>query len=121
CDLGATIAGQGGRYCTEAEVAGREQAAYARGIDAARAQADQQMVELRADVGRLAEGVFEKVSHLEPAVLGELREALPALARELARRLLAGYEPPPAVLSRICEEALGELFPERENLEIVVS
>jgi flagellar assembly protein FliH len=35
--------------------------------------------------------------------------------------LLAGYEPPPEVVARLCEEALGELFPERENLELVVS
>ena len=42
-------------------------------------------------------------------------------ALEIARRLLAGYEPPPEVVSRLCAEALEELFPERENLELVVS
>ena len=34
--------------------------------------------------------------------------------------MLAGYEPPPEVVSQLCEEALSELFPERENLELVV-
>ena len=45
----------------------------------------------------------------------------PALGLEIARRLLAGYEPPSEVVSRLCDEALAELFPERENLELLVS
>ena len=65
--------------------------------------------------------MFQKLSGLEPALLAQLRDALPSLALEIARRLLAGYEPPPEVVARLCEEALAELFPERENLELVVS
>ncbi len=48
-------------------------------------------------------------------------DALPGLALDLAKRLLAGYEPPPEVVSRLCHEALTELFPERDNLELTVS
>ena len=118
---GASIAGNAGRFYSETELAAREAAAYGRGVDSTRALADQQMVELRAEIGRLGEGVFEKLSHVESTLLGELREALPALTLDLARRLLAGYEPPPEIVSRVCEEALTELFPERENLELVVS
>ena len=118
---GAAVAGRAGRFYTDQEIAAREAAAYGRGVDSTRALADQQMVELRADIAQLGGGVFEKLSRVEPTVLAELREALPELALELARRLLAGYEPPAEVVSRICEEALAELFPERENLELVVS
>lgn len=119
--VSAAIHGQAGRFLSERELAGREDAAYARGVDAARSLADQQMVDFRADIGQLSEGVFKKLQSVEPALLAQLREALPALAVEIARRLLAGYEPPPEVISRICEEALAEIFPERENLELVVS
>ncbi|MGH7943930.1 MAG: FliH/SctL family protein [Opitutaceae bacterium] len=118
---GAAIAGNAGRFYSEKELAARDEASYGRGIDSARALADQQMVELRADVERLGEGVFEKLSQVETTLLTELREALPALALEIARRLLAGYAPPAEVVSRICEEALTGLFPERENLALVVS
>jgi flagellar assembly protein FliH len=118
---GAAIAGNAGRYYTEKELAVRDETAYRRGIDSTRALADQQMVEMRADIERLAEGVFGKLSALEPALLAQLRDALPSLALEIARRLLAGYEPPVEVIARVCEEALVELFPERENLELVVS
>jgi flagellar assembly protein FliH len=118
---GAVLPGAKGRYCTEAELAALDAAAYERGIDAARALADQQLVEFRHDMEQLGNGVFAKLSTLEPALLHQLRDALPALALDIAHRLLAGYEPPPEVVSRLCAEALGELFPERDNLELSVS
>ena len=117
---GAAIPGTAGHFCTEAELSARDEAAYHRGIDAARALADQQMVEFRADMEQLGDGVFKKLSTIEPSLVAQLRDALPALALDIARRLLAGYEPPPEVVSRLCEEALAELFPERENLELSV-
>jgi len=118
---GVAVSGQGGRSCSEAEVARREEAAYQRGVDAARALADQQMVEFRADIAELSEGLFDKVSNLEPALVAQVRDALPALALDLARRLLAGFEPSPELLSRLCEEALTSIYPERDNLELVVA
>ena len=116
----AVLAGRPGRIFTETELAAQTQAAYGRGADSARSAADQQMVEFRADIGQLTDGLLHKLSALEPALLAQLRDALPGLALEIARRLLAGYEPPPEVVSRLCAEALEELFPERENLELVV-
>jgi flagellar assembly protein FliH len=118
---GVAIAGQAGRYYTETELAAREEAAYQRGVDATRTLADQQMVEFRADIEQLSEGVFKKLTGLEPLITRQLRDALPALALDLARRLLAGFEPTPEIVSRICEEALGEIFPERDNLELSLS
>lgn len=118
---GIAAPGQVGRVFTEAEVAKATQAAYRRGVDDARGAADQQMVEFRADVEQLNDGVLKKLSTIEPALVAGLRDALPGLALEIARRLLAGYEPPAEVVSRLCEEALAELFPERENLELVIS
>ena len=51
-------------------------------------------------------------------LLAQLREALPGLALEIARRLLAGFEPPPEVIEGLWREALEQLYPERENLEL---
>lgn len=118
---GASLPGQPGRLCSETELAAREDRAYRRGVDATRGLADQQMVEFRADIEQLSNGVFQKLTGLEPALLAQLREALPALAQDIARRLLAGYEPPAEVISRLCEEALTALFPERDNLELLVA
>lgn len=105
---------------TPSELAAAAAAAYQRGIDDARAAADQQMVEFRADMAQLSEGVLVRLAGAEATVLGQLREALPGLAVELARWLLAGYEPPPETVSQLCEEALAQLFPEREGLELVL-
>ncbi len=118
---GAVAPNQQGRYYNDVELSAREEEAYRRGADAARAKVDQQIVELRADMQQLGDGVFRKMAEFEPLLLAQLREALPELALEISRRLLAGFEPSPAVISRLCEEALGELYPERENLELVVS
>jgi flagellar assembly protein FliH len=69
----------------------------------------------------VGDGIFKKLAAIEPTLVAQLRDALPALALDISRRLLAGYEPPTEVVSRLCEEALAELFPERENLELAVS
>lgn len=118
---GISVPGDAGKRWTDAEMAAREELAYQRGVDAARGLADQQMVEFRADIEHLGDGVFKKLAGIEGTLVAQLRETLPALALDLARRLLAGYEPPPEVVSRICEETLGEIFPERDNLELTLS
>jgi flagellar assembly protein FliH len=66
----------------------------------------------------LSQGVLQRLAAAEPALLGQLREALPGLALEIARRLLAGFEPPPELIEKFCREALDQLFPEREGLEL---
>lgn len=109
------------RLFTEEEVVAREQAAHQRGAEAARLAADQRLVELRSAIAQLSEGVLRKLETIEPRLLAEVREALPGLAVEISRRLLAGYEPPADVVDRLCREALEHLFPEREGLEVALS
>lgn len=116
----AVLPGQG-RVYTEVELAAKCEEAYRRGVDSARALADQQMVEFRVDMEQLSDGILKKLSQLEPALLLQLRDALPGLAVDIARRLLAGYEPPVETIERLCREALEQLFPEREGLELALS
>jgi len=118
---GAHIPGRATRAYTDAEVEAIRQDAFRQGQDAARAFADKQLVEFRADVRHLQDGVFARLTELEPALLGQIRAALPGLALDLARRVLAGFEPPPEVIERICREALDQLYPERAGLELILS
>jgi flagellar assembly protein FliH len=118
--VGAVLPGQSGRLVGERELAELTEAAYRRGGDDARAMANHQLVEIRTDVQRLGEGVFKKLSEIEPSLLTQLREALPALALEIARRLFAGFDPDKEMLERLCREALEQLFPEREGLELTL-
>lgn len=116
----AVLPGQGRLY-TEAELAEKCEEAYRRGVDSTRAAADQQMVEFRHDMAQFGDGVLSKLSALEPSLLTQLRDALPGLAVEIAHRLLAGYEPPVETVERLCRDALEQLFPEREGLELSLS
>jgi len=114
---GAVLPG-GGRVYTEVELAARAEEAYRKGVDSARATMDQKMVEMRVDMEQLSDGVLQKLSTVEANTLVQLREALPALAVDIAKRLLAGYEPPAEIVANLCHEALEQLFPEREGLEL---
>ena len=114
---GAILPG-GGRAYTELELAARTEAAYRKGLDAAHAATDQKLVEMRVDMEQLSEGVLQKLTLVESAMVNQLREALPALAVDIAQRLLAGYEPPAEIVGKLCHEALEQLFPEREGLEL---
>jgi flagellar assembly protein FliH len=118
---GVVLQGGQGRLCNEVELAELAEAAYRRGVDATRAAADQQMVEFRHDMEQLSDGVLKRLSEVEPELLNDIREALPGLAVEIGRRLLAGFEPPPEVIGRLCQEALEQLYPERQGLEITLS
>lgn len=115
---GAVLPGRGGRAFTEAEVSAREEAAYRKGVDVTREMMDQKMVDMRVEMEQLSDGVLRQLSQVEPALVTQLRESLPALAVDLAKRLLAGYEPPAEVVEKLCEDALAQLFPERDGLEL---
>ncbi len=117
--IGVTLPGQrGSRVYTEVEVEEIRQKAYQEGSDSAREFANQQLVEFRADVQSMQEGLFQKLAATDTDLQTQLREALPALAVELARRLLAGYEPTGEQVMKLCEETLSQLYPERDNLEL---
>jgi flagellar assembly protein FliH len=118
---GFFLPGAPGRMYNEAELSARLHEAYQRGANEARAASEHQWVEMRAEMERLSRDLFERLSAIEPALVAQLREVLPGLAVEISRRLLAGYEPSPEVVERLCVDALEQLFPEREGLELCLS
>jgi flagellar assembly protein FliH len=115
---GAILPGTASRAYSEAELVARTEEAYRKGVDATRDAVDQKIVEMRVDMEQLSTGVLTKLTTVEAATMQQLREALPALAIDIAKRLLAGYEPPPEMVAKLCQEALEQLFPEREGLEL---
>jgi flagellar assembly protein FliH len=119
--VGVSLPGHGIRFYDDAEIALIRQKAYQEGHDAAREFASQQLVEFRAEVQSLQEGLFQKLTATDTDLQTQLREALPALAVELARRLLAGYEPTAEQVIKLCDETLAQLYPERDNLELFLS
>jgi len=109
------------RLYTEAEVAVIRTQTRDEGGEVARSFANQQLVEFRAEVQALQEGLFEKLSRVEPDLLEQLRATLPALAIEISRRLLAGYEPSAEQVRALCEDTIAQIYPEREQLEVLLA
>ncbi len=109
------------RTLTEAELADLREQARREGAEESRQFADSQLVEMRSEVQQLNESLFEALRQAEARLTEQVRDALPGLAVEIGKRLLAGWEPPPEVVERICRQALDELFPETTGLELVVS
>jgi flagellar assembly protein FliH len=110
---GATIPGRSSRYFSESEVAAVRVEAYQKGADSARHFADQQMVDFRAEVQALQDGLFAKLASAESLVISQLQDSLPGLVMEIARRLLGGYEPPPDAVARLCGEPWNSSTPKR--------
>ena len=106
---------------TESELAAAREEAFQAGADSTRNFSDRQLVELRESAQALQKGLFENLKGTEDAMMGQLRASLPGLVLDIAQRLMAGFEPPVEVLEKLCCEALDQLYPERENLELIVS
>jgi flagellar assembly protein FliH len=120
--VGATaVARARTRSVSEAELMDMREQSRREGSEETRHFADSQMVEMRSEVQQLNESLFESLRQAEVRLADQVRAALPGLAVEIGRRLLAGWEPPPDTVARICREALDELFPETAGLELVVS
>ena len=106
---------------TPAELAAARSEGYQAGEKHAHAFSAEQVAELRNEVQALQAGLFAQLAEAQADLETQVKAALPALTIELGQRLLAGFEPPPAQVEKICREALDQLYPERTNLELVVS
>lgn len=81
---------------------------------------DRRFVEFRSEVSAVQAGIFSRLGEAEKMIADQIRLVLPELAVEVAKRVLAGFTPPPEVVAQLCREALVALFPEVQNLELVV-
>lgn len=105
---------------TDAELLAARANGYQKGGDDARAFSNQQIVELRAEMQALQTGVLQQLVDAQEQLVDQVRRALPQLTVELGRRLLADFVPPPELVERLCREALDQLYPERDGLELVI-
>ena len=108
------------REHTAGELIAARVAGYQAGQDAAHDFSNQQIVELRSEMQVLQSGIFHKLEEAQTELTAQVRRALPQLAVEIGQRLLAGFVPPPELVDKLCREALDQLYPERDGLELVV-
>jgi flagellar assembly protein FliH len=105
---------------TAAELFAARAAGYQEGGDSARDFSNQQIVDLRSEMQLLQSGLFQRLATVHEQLGEQVRAALPTLAVEIGQRLLAGFVPPSELVEQLCREALDQLYPERDGLELVV-
>lgn len=106
---------------TRAEMLRIRAQAVEEGKLAQRAFTDAQVAELRADVQDLQRGLFAQLESVDRRLFEQLQQELPALVVDLARRLLADYEPPPEQVEKICRATMDELLPAKDGITLIVS
>jgi len=101
-----------------ARLAQREQAAYERGRQEGRAEGErvlgQQLLEQRAEMAALQQGVLQALREAVPQVIRDCEQALTTLALELARKIVADTPISPELVERVVREALEQA---RESAE----
>ena len=102
----------------EDEVNRRIEEAFRQGAEKERLAARKEIDALRAEMSALSAGALGKIINLEEILTRQIQQALPSLALEIADRMLAGFQPPVEAIDRLCKEALEQLYPEREGLEL---
>lgn len=99
-------------------------AEYKRGrLDGAREtdqDVERRFVEFRSEVSSVLNGLFARLGDAESSVSQQIQAALPELALEVARRLLHGHTPPADAIEGMCAHAMSAVFPEVQDLEVVV-
>jgi len=119
-------AGAHGSQGKPAEYFSAEQlgAEYKRGrLDGAREtdqDVERRFVEFRSEVSSVLNGLFARLGDAEASVSQQIQAALPELALEVAKKLLLGHTPPDDVIEGICAHAMAAVFPEVQDLEVVV-
>jgi flagellar assembly protein FliH len=108
------------RHYTAADLAAEFERGRREGARSADTGVDRRFVEFRSEVSAVQNGIFSRLGEAEKMIADQIRVVLPDLAVEVAKRVLAGFTPPPEVVAQLCQEALVALFPEVQNLELVV-
>jgi flagellar assembly protein FliH len=87
----------------------REQAAYERGRRDGEQALGEQLVQQRADLQAVEQGVLESLREAVPQVVRDTEQALLALALEVAQRLVAGLPISVEMIEAAVREALSQV------------
>ncbi len=108
------------RHYTKAELAAEYERGRCEGARHADTGVEHRFVAFRSEVSAVQNGIFARLGEAEKMIAQQMRVALPDLAVDVAKRVLAGFAPPPEVVEQLCQEAMRALFPEVQDLELVV-
>jgi flagellar assembly protein FliH len=98
-----------GEAAREAAAEGQLRAEYERGRRDAEGALRQQLLQQRAEMLELRQGVLESLAQVVPRLRAECESHLVELALEAARKLVAGFPVDAALVETAVREALGQL------------
>ena len=87
----------------------REEEAFARGVDAGERSLREQLVQQRADLQHLQNGLLQQLSASLPQVVRECEQTLISIALETARKVVNGIEISPQMVEAAVRDALASL------------
>lgn len=87
----------------------REEEAFERGRDAGERGLRAQLIQQRADLQHLQNGLLQHLSNAIPQVIRECEQTLIAVALETARKVVNGIEITPAMVEAVIRESLQSL------------
>jgi len=87
----------------------REEEAFARGVDAGERSLREQLVQQRADLQHLQNGLLQQLSATLPQVVRECEQTLISIALETARKVVNGIEISPEMVEAAVRDALASL------------
>ncbi len=95
--------------------------AYQRGFEEASAQFEKQIVTQRNEITHLSQETLRSLENQHQSLVEQLRTAIPDLVTEVARRVFAGLEIDRDMVARLVNEALHEVAPGADALEVALS
>ena len=100
------------------DVGAKEQRAYQKGFAEGSEQMNQQLLDQRSEMNEMRAGLFRSLEQSVAAAVAEVRQALPDLAMEALRRLLARVEMNRETVVAIVDELLAEIGPDVGPVEV---
>jgi len=99
----------------------RADEAYRRGVSETTASLNQQIAEMHNDVSILQNKVLNDIQKQFATVLSNVSGRLPFLVIEMVRRVWGGLEVKPEEVEEIVREALHEISPNADKIEVALS
>jgi flagellar biosynthesis/type III secretory pathway protein FliH len=118
---GVRVSYYGPETLRAAEVAVREEEAYARGHADAEAATQRQIVDARLQMKRLQDEVLEAISQRFNEFSRQFDAQMPDLVLSIVRKVWAGLELDREAILRVIDATLGEMAPGGGDMELCLS
>lgn len=116
--VGLDVAYDGAARVGSAQHAQEVDASYKSGYDSASSQYNQQILDFRAEINALREGMFSQLENKFQNLVVEAREALMTLTYECVKQTLGGFEMQAEVVEKIVEGVVKEAGLDDERLDV---